>query len=63
MQATKLDIDQFLISAEQFPLVDVRSPSEFALGHIPGAQNIPLFDDHERAEIERYINFVEKKMQ
>jgi tRNA 2-selenouridine synthase len=51
MQATKLDIDQFLISAEQFPLVDVRSPSEFALGHIPGAQNIPLFDDHERAEI------------
>lgn len=28
--------------------VDVRSPSEFATGHIPGAVNIPLFDDDAR---------------
>jgi len=32
-------------------LVDVRSPVEFLNGHIPGAINIPLFDNHERAEI------------
>ena len=34
-----------------FPLADVRSPSEFARGHIPGAVNIPLFSDEERAEV------------
>lgn len=32
-------------------MVDVRSPAEYQQGHIPGAVNIPLFDDHERAEI------------
>ncbi len=33
------------------PLVDVRSPSEFAKGHWPGAINVPLFDDEERAAV------------
>ncbi len=33
------------------PLVDVRSPSEFAKGHWPGAINLPLFDDEERAAV------------
>lgn len=32
-------------------LVDVRSPAEFAKGHIPGAFNLPLFTNEERAEI------------
>ena len=32
-------------------LLDVRSPAEFAQGHIPGAINLPLFSDAERAEI------------
>lgn len=31
------------------PIVDVRSPAEFTRGHIPGAFNIPLFSDEERA--------------
>ncbi|WP_127016040.1 tRNA 2-selenouridine(34) synthase MnmH [Anoxybacter fermentans] len=31
--------------------IDVRSPGEFAEGTIPGAVNIPLFSDEERAEI------------
>ncbi len=30
------------------PLVDVRSPGEFAQGHWPGAINLPLFSDEER---------------
>lgn len=33
------------------PLVDVRSPAEFAKGHWPGAVNIPLFSDDERAAV------------
>jgi tRNA 2-selenouridine synthase len=32
-------------------IIDVRSPSEFLDSHIPGAQNISLLDDSERAEI------------
>ena len=31
--------------------VDVRSPGEFARGHVPGAVNVPLFDDAERAQV------------
>ncbi len=31
--------------------VDTRSPSEFAVDHIPGAVNIPIFDDNQRKEI------------
>lgn len=31
--------------------IDMRSPSEFRTGHVPGAINIPLFDDNERAEV------------
>ena len=33
------------------PLLDVRSPGEFARGHIPGAHNFPLFSDEERAAV------------
>ena len=33
------------------PLIDVRSPSEFDKGHWPGAFNIPLFSDDERAAV------------
>ena len=33
------------------PLVDVRSPSEFHQGHWPGAINLPLFTDEERAAV------------
>jgi tRNA 2-selenouridine synthase len=50
--------DQFLQQAlalaksgKPLPMLDVRSPGEFARGHIPGAQNIPLFDNEGRAEV------------
>jgi tRNA 2-selenouridine synthase len=33
------------------PIVDARSPQEFAQGHIPGAHNLPLFSDDERAQV------------
>ncbi|MPM50310.1 tRNA 2-selenouridine synthase [bioreactor metagenome] len=31
--------------------IDMRSPNEFEMGHIPGAVNIPLFSNEERAEV------------
>jgi tRNA 2-selenouridine synthase len=47
----RLSIRDFLDRLNQLPVVDVRSPSEYARGHIPGAFNIPLFSDEERAAI------------
>jgi len=45
----KINIDDFLSERVQTPVIDVRSPAEFKKGHIPGAFNIPLFSDEERA--------------
>lgn len=49
--ATILDIKSFLAKSEHLPIVDVRAPLEFEQGHIPGAINIPLFTDNERARV------------
>ena len=35
----------------KYPLLDVRSPGEFEAGHIPGAFNLPLFSNEERAVV------------
>ena len=32
-------------------IIDVRSPGEFAEDHVPGAENLPVLDDAERAEV------------
>jgi tRNA 2-selenouridine synthase len=37
--------------AEFDEVIDVRSPGEFADDHIPGATNLPVLDDEERARI------------
>jgi len=47
----QLNIKQFLDKARYLPLIDVRSPAEYEKGHIPGAVNIPVFDNDERAEV------------
>jgi len=44
-------IDSFLANSVNHLLIDVRTPAEFKKGHIPGAFNLPLFDDAERVEI------------
>ena len=44
-----LSIAPFLTASG--PLLDVRSPSEFIQGHIPGAISFPLFSDDERAQV------------
>jgi len=43
--ATVAELDQF------DSLLDVRSPSEFAEDRIPGAVNVPVLDDDERARV------------
>lgn len=48
MLSKQLDIKTFLKESENQILIDVRSPSEFHKGHIPGALNIPIFNDEER---------------
>ncbi|MCL2581965.1 MAG: rhodanese-like domain-containing protein [Streptosporangiales bacterium] len=45
---TALTVDELRARREQLTLVDVRSPGEFASGHVPGAHNIPL-DQLDRA--------------
>ncbi|MEZ5346557.1 MAG: tRNA 2-selenouridine(34) synthase MnmH [Pyrinomonadaceae bacterium] len=44
-----VSIDEFRSGSG--PILDVRSPVEFNRGHIPGAQNFPLFSDKEREKI------------
>ena len=44
-------IEQFRVA--DGVLVDVRTPSEFAQGHWPGAINVPLFDDEQRSLVGR----------
>ncbi|OQY37184.1 MAG: hypothetical protein B6229_08820 [Spirochaetaceae bacterium 4572_7] len=52
MQVIKIiSINQFLEEEQDLPIVDVRTPSEFAKGHVTGAVNIPLFSDIERADV------------
>ncbi|RLD40286.1 MAG: tRNA 2-selenouridine(34) synthase MnmH, partial [Bacteroidetes bacterium] len=44
-------IEDFLKLGRNIPIIDVRTPAEFEQGHIPGAYNIPLFSNEERAVI------------
>ena len=46
---SKIDIKN--VFSAGLPVIDVRSPGEFEKGHIPGAVNIPLFSNEERAHV------------
>ncbi|MCF0051849.1 tRNA 2-selenouridine(34) synthase MnmH [Dyadobacter sp. LJ53] len=41
-------INEYFLLPSGVPLADVRTPAEFAHGHIPGAFNLPLFSNEER---------------
>ena len=45
----RLAIERFLGGGGT--VVDVRAPAEFLQGHIPGARNLPLFSDEQRAAV------------
>lgn len=47
----RVPCSEFLAQSEKRLLLDVRAPVEFDRGHLPGAWNLPLFDDQERAEV------------
>jgi len=46
-----LPIDFLSSERGNSPIIDVRTPAEFAHGHIPGAYNVPIFSDAERVVI------------
>lgn len=47
--AEKTGVLDFYKLSREIPIIDVRSPKEFETGHIPGAYNIPIFSNEERA--------------
>jgi tRNA 2-selenouridine synthase len=47
----RVNVHSFLRQYTDLPIVDVRSPGEFAEGHISHAINMPLFTDKERAQV------------
>ena len=51
MPIQKLTIEEFLALAQQHPVLDVRSSGEYTHAHIPGAHNLPLFNDEERKAV------------
>lgn len=51
MAVQKIDIEQFLALAKEYPVLDVRSPGEYLHAHIPGAFSFPLFSDEERKTV------------
>ena len=48
MAIEKLQVQEFLQKAMLYPMLDVRSPGEFAHAHIPDAYSLALFSDEER---------------
>lgn len=51
MPIQKITIEEFLLLAKQYPVLDVRSPGEYAHAHIPSAHSLPLFTDEERKQV------------
>jgi rhodanese-related sulfurtransferase len=60
--AEGLLIQDFLTQSKNELIIDVRAPIEFFKGHIPGATNIPLFENSKEKKLEHYINNKEKKL-
>ena len=46
-----VSVTDFLMLRPHLPVVDVRSEGEYGTGHIPGAINIPILNNAERAEV------------
>lgn len=47
----QIDIDAFLSMRAGAVVLDVRTPAEFEYGHIPGAENLPIFTNEQRARV------------
>lgn len=51
MAIQKISVDEFVKLSLIHPVFDVRSEAEFSHAHIPGAHNLPLFNNEERAVV------------
>jgi len=51
MAIQKISVDEFIKLSLTHPVFDVRSEAEFSRAHIPGAHNLPLFNNEERAVV------------
>ncbi|NTS40088.1 tRNA 2-selenouridine(34) synthase MnmH [Flavisolibacter sp. BT320] len=47
----RVAINEFLAGCKNALVIDVRSPAEYNHAHLPGAVNLPLFSDEERAVV------------
>jgi len=47
----QITTNQFMQLSNPVALIDVRTPAEFAQGHVPGAFNIPLFTNEECVQV------------
>lgn len=48
MPIHSISVEKLLEISGEYPVLDVRSPLEYAHAHIPGAYSLPLFSDEER---------------
>lgn len=48
MAVKRISITEFVSMMDQYPILDVRSPSEYAHAHMKNAHSLPLFSDDER---------------
>lgn len=51
MAIQKISIEELIAFSGKYPVLDVRSPSEFGHAHFPGATSFPIFTDEERKVI------------
>jgi tRNA 2-selenouridine synthase len=51
MAIQKISVEEFVRLSLTHPVFDVRSEAEFSHAHIPGAHNLPLFNNEERAVV------------
>ncbi len=56
-----LEAEEFLSKRAAYPVLDIRSPSEYLQGHIPGAVSFPLFSDQERAQVGKTYKLMGKR--
>ena len=51
MAIQKISVEHFVTLSLSYPVIDVRSEAEFSHAHIPSANNLPLFNNDERAVV------------
>jgi len=51
LEFMQIDVAQLFLEREEYAVVDVRTLAEYDHGHIPGAINLPLFSNEERAKV------------